>query len=261
MATYSSYKQIPTDAIIDGTISSSQLSYASSLQTWNVKWFYGNPVPLTGGCCCLWTVPSNVYRLFIEAWGSGGNGHGMCVDNRCQHYAGAGGGYYNAKSICTCPGCQYTVCAAGVFPCCGFNCIECQGCSSYVNGYNLSNFCAIGGIGGCANVNWNEACNSDWSCCLAPGNNGGDFSLGNHRGSFFGHGSECHCHCFGTQPSPAPFIGTMVHQNIHECWMRCACWSVPYGHGGQGALTTYCGTTCCGQGSTGGGGLVKITYI
>jgi hypothetical protein len=56
-------------------------------------------------------------------------------------------------------------------------------------------------------------------------------------------------------------IGTTSHQSIRECWIRCGCWIVPYGHGGQNALTTYCGSGHCGQGGTGGGGLVKITYF
>ena len=41
--------------------------------------------------------------------------------------------------------------------------------------------------------------------------------------------------------------------------MRCGDFYAPYGVGGQGAMTTYC-ERCCGQGGTGGGGVVKITY-
>ena len=85
--------------------------------------------------------------------------------------------------------------------------------------------------------------------------------MGNHRGAFFVHPSQCHCHCMGSTPTPAPFIGTQVQQQIHECWMRCACWTVPYAHGGQGAMTTYCGSNCCGQGGTGGSGMVKISFL
>jgi hypothetical protein len=42
--------------------------------------------------------------------------------------------------------------------------------------------------------------------------------------------------------------------------MRCGCWSVPYGAGGQSAMTNYCGSSCCGQGGTGGSGVVKVTF-
>lgn len=261
MATYSSYKKIDGASIIDNTITSQKVG-GTAFQTWCVKWFYGQPNFCSGGCCCLWTVPNGVFRAFIELWGSGGNGHGMCVNNRCQHYAGAQGGYYNSKMLAVCPGWQYTVCAAGVFPCLTNECIGCTGCSSYVNGCGLSNFCALGGIGGCANADWNTGCFSDWgNCCIVPGSLGGDFAMGNHRGAFFVHPSQCHCHCMGSTPTPAPFIGTQVQQQIHECWMRCACWTVPYAHGGQGAMTTYCGSNCCGQGGTGGAGIVKISFL
>jgi hypothetical protein len=95
---------------------------------------------------------------------------------------------------------------------------------------------------------------------MAPGAWGGDFGMGNHRGAMFIHASQCHCQCKGATPTPAPFIGTQVQQNIHECWIRCGCWTVPYGHGGQGAMTNYCGGQC-GQGGTGGPGLVKISFL
>ena len=187
----------------------------------------------------------------------------MCSTNRCQHYAGAQGGYYASKMIQTAPGCQYTVCAAGTYQCESIECYGCHGCQSYVNGHNLSNFCALGGTGGCANSGWNEACHSDWGrCCVSPTAHGADFGMGNHRGAFFIHMSFCHCHCQGSSPTSAPFIGTSMNQNIHECWMRCGCWTSPYAHGGQGAQTTYCGgSNCCGRGSTGGPGLVKVSYL
>jgi hypothetical protein len=51
-----------------------------------------------------------------------------------------------------------------------------------------------------------------------------------------------------------------VFQQNNFCWMRCGCWTVPYGHGAQNAMTNYC-DRCCGQGGTGGPGLVKITYV
>jgi hypothetical protein len=259
MASYSSYKKVNGNQIDPATVDSTKLG-ADALNSWDVKWFYGQPCAMSSGCCCLWTVPTGVYRLHIEAWGSGGNGHGACSCNRCHHYQGAGGGYYNSKTVSTVPGCQYTVCAGGVFPCCSQECTACTGCSSYVVGFNLSNFCAIGGIHGFANTAWNDGCFSEFSCCVGPAANGGDFGMGNHPGTFFGFASQCHCHCHGSIPTAAPFIGTNVTQHIHECWIRCGCWTVPYGHGGQGAMTTYCGG-CCGQGGTGGPGLVKITYI
>ena len=260
MAQYTDYKKIDGASLPSGVITDAKID-PSAFNSWNIKWIYGSPNPVSSGCCCLWTVPSGVRKITFEIWGSGGNGHGKCSWDRCHHYRGAGGGYYNMKTIDTVPGCTYTVCAAGVYPCCSYECVGCNGCSSYVNGHNLSNFCAIGGYRGEANTSWNEACNSTFTCCLAPGNNGGDFGMGNHAGNFGWHASECHCHCVGTHPSSAPFIGTDAQQNLTTCWTRHGCWTVPYGNGAMGGMTTYCGNWDNGYGNTGGPGLVKITYV
>ena len=167
--------------------------------------------------------------------------------------------------ITTNGGCSYSVCAAGVYRCLSRECYGCIGCSSYVNGYNLSNFCAIGGCRANANPSWANSCTSVNTCCRGPSTNGGDFGMGDHAGVWNASRHDtyrgwCHCYHYGHRPGSAPLIGTQVTQSIRECWIRCGCWIVPYGHGGQNAMTTYCGR-CCGQGGTGGGGLVKITYF
>ncbi len=133
MASYASYKKVDgATQLIDGSVP--QAAVASGVfDTWNVRYFWGSPNRCSPGCCCLWTVPSGVRRIFWEAWGSGGNGHGMCSTNRCQHYAGAQGGYYASKMIQTAPGCQYQVCAGGTYGCESIECDGCHGCSSYVN--------------------------------------------------------------------------------------------------------------------------------
>jgi hypothetical protein len=258
MATYASYKSVAADQIPAGGITAAKISN-DARHCYCTKWFYGDPDRCSPGCCCLWTVPTGVRRLFWEAWGAGGNGHGACSCDRCHHYAGAGGGYYNSKMISTAAGCQYTVCAAGVYRCLSIECVGCKGCDSYVNGFNLSNFCAIGGDTGRAETSWANPCFSYWSCCVAPVANGGDFGMGNHIGSWSGP-FNCHCHCLTTMPTAAPFMGGQVEQPINVCWMRCGCWTVPFGHGAQGAMSSYCGSSCCGQGGTGGAGVVKVTY-
>ena len=258
MATYESYKSVAADQIPAGGITAAKISN-DARHCYCTKWFYGDPDRCSPGCCCLWTVPTGVRRLFWEAWGAGGNGHGACSCDRCHHYAGAGGGYYNSKMISTAAGCQYTVCAAGVYRCLSIECVGCKGCDSYVNGFNLSNFCAIGGDTGRAETSWANPCFSYWSCCVAPVANGGDFGMGTHIGSWSGP-FNCHCHCLTTMPTAAPFMGGQVEQPINVCWMRCGCWTVPFGHGAQGAMSSYCGSSCCGQGGTGGAGVVKVTY-
>ena len=261
MASYGSYKKIVQDQILDGTVPNSALEVGAGL-AYNVKHVQGQPNVCSPGCCCLWTVPTGVKKVTFEMWGSGGNGHGACSCSRCHHYAGAGGGYYNTKTIPVQGGWTYTICASGVYRCCSRECVGCVGCASYVNGCNLSNFCAIGGIGGCANTSWGDLCFSCFSCCRAPGDNGGDFGMGNHGGTFDGT-ICCHCNYIRTCTTSAPFLagGSGSTSSMVNCWMRCGCWHVPYGTGGQGATTTYCGSSCCGQGGQGGGGLVKIVYI
>lgn len=261
MAQYSSYKKVSGETLPAGSVDSTKLNPAG-LDTWCVKWIYGSPNACTSGCCCLWTVPTNVRRVTFELWGAGGSGAGACSNGRCMIWGGAGGGYYNTKTIDVCPGWTYTICAGGVYPCCNFETCGCLGCSSYVTGCNLTNFCAMGGHGGFSENSWSLGCYSDWGCCVAPtGQWGGDFAMGNHRGMYWNpKGVFCHCHGRYSIPTSAPFIGTNVMQALNFCWIRCGCWTVPYGHGGQNAMTTYCGG-CCGQGGMGGPGLVKITFV
>ena len=263
MATYSSYKKIKNDQIVDATIPSSALA-SGAFANWCVKWVYGTPNSCTPGCCCGWQVPSGVQRINFELWGAGGNGHGSCTCSRCHNWFGAGGGFYNTMTIGTTSGCTYTVCAGGVYRCCSRECVGCYGCSSYVNGHNLSNFCALGGTRGCATNSWPSSCYSEFQrCCVQPGAWGGDFAMGNHGGtSYKQDGWDCHCYYNKGHPTGAPFIGTLgVSYAVRRCWMRCGCWTVPYGHGGQGAISTYCGSGHCGQGGQGGSGLVKITFV
>ena len=181
MASYSSYKKLTGDELADGSVDAADLTVALNA-VYGVKWFYGSPGACTPGCCCLWSVPTGVKKLHIQMWGAGGNGTGACSCNRCQHYSSAGGGYYNSKMITTNGGCSYSLCAAGVYPCLSRECYGCIGCSSYVNGYNLSNFCAIGGCRANANPSWSTSCTSVNTCCLGPTSNNGDFGMGNHAG-------------------------------------------------------------------------------
>jgi len=258
MASYDSYKKVRGDQLVDGTVVEDALG-TDVRHRLCTKWIMGTTCRCSPGCCCLWSVPGCVRRVTFELWGAGGNGNGACVCNRCHHYMGAGGGAYNTKSIATAPGCTYRVCAAGVYRCLSRECTACNGCTSFVCGYNACNLCAIGGIYGIANTNWTEYCFSCWTCCLAPGNNNGDFGMMSHAGMFGGI-FNCHCHHQYTRSTPAPFLGGSTSQAMQVCWIRCGCWIAPPGVGGQGAGAGYCGSSCCGQGGTGGPGVVKITY-
>lgn len=267
MASYTSYRnnRISGSNIANSAIENSDLQ-AGVRNTYDVKWVYGAHGHCSSGCCCEWVVPSNVKNVKFELWGAGGNGHGACSCNRCHHFQGAGGGNYNTKTIESVPGCSYTVCAGGVYPCLSRECTGCNGCTSYVTGYNLSNFCARGGSQGRANTSWNTQCFSTPSQSVSPGEYGGEFAEFNHRGSWGGAiyqypGGTCHCWKQLTYSSGAAMLDIgRIDQFSMVCWIRCGCWCVPYGAGGQGAHSSYCGR-CCGQGGTGGSGVVKITYF
>ena len=167
---------------------------------------------------------AGVAKLTWELWGAGGNGHGACSCRRCHHYRGAGGGSFTTKTISTGEGCSYTVCAAGVYRCCSRECVGCYGCASYVNGYNLSNFCAVGGGRGEANTDWSNLCHSTMSCCVQPGSYNSDFGMNAHWPGFSGHWN-CHCGASVTQTcsGAAPFIGvgnkTFSNSLLDALWL------------------------------------------
>lgn len=260
MATYSSYRALLTEEIADGSLVDANF-VDTAKKTFGVQWVYGDPGACTPGCCCLWTVPNYVSKVTFELWGAGGNGHGQCSCDRCHHFRGAQGGQYGNKTIATTPGCQYTVCAGGVYRCYSQECTGCNGCTTYVNGYNISNLCACGGQTGFANTAWTTACYSEWAYCKSPTDTCSDFNLVPMVPGWSNANVFCHCHNQEEWMGTAPFIGSTILSQIRECWIRCGCWTVPYGAGGQGGMGTYCGSGACGQGGTGGSGLVKITYL
>jgi len=260
MASYGSYKKLVADQVANASIPDSAFGTGVGYK-YGVQWIRGPIGGCTAGCCCNWTVPSGVHKVTFELWGAGGNGHGFCSWDRCHHYFGAGGGSFASKTIAVCPGWTYTVCAGGTYGCCNFECVGCCGCVTYVNGCNLSNFCAIGGNPGCANTSWSEACFSDWNCCVDPNMNNSDFAMGNMRPAGTGP-HACHCYRHTWCSSNAPFLaGSTYGGELSVCWVRDACWTSTYAQGGGGGMTTYCGNWDNGYGGIGGSGVVKITYV
>jgi hypothetical protein len=268
MANYSSYKKVSGAQVIDKSITSDKIG-TGVRDNFCTKWFYGISCRCSPGCCCLWTVPACVRHANWEIWGAGGNGNGACSCSRCHHTQGAGGGAYTSKSIVTNAGCTYRVCAGGVYRCLSRECTACNGCSSYVCGVGI-NACACGGYLGRANTSWTNMCYSTMPYCVRPGcvgtTAGADFATYSHNGGFqaqsgyFYPGNACHCWKHNGQSVGAPGLSSgHYEQNSNYCWIRCGCWIAPYGHGGQSATSNYCGR-CCGQGGTGGGGLVKVRF-
>ena len=63
---YASYKKINGDQIEAGTLGSGKFS-ESPTSGYGVKWFHGTPGACSSGCCCNWTVPSGISKLWIQA--------------------------------------------------------------------------------------------------------------------------------------------------------------------------------------------------
>lgn len=105
---------------------------------------YDNSVNFNSGFCCLWTVPVGSTKVRFELWGAGaGTGAGMC----CSGSPFGATGAYASVIMTAVPGCQYTLCAGAANAtqlCCTVS-GDVSGCPSYVNGYGLSNYCAMGG--------------------------------------------------------------------------------------------------------------------
>ena len=229
---------------------------------------YNNSCEIANGKCCHWTVPANVCCVVFEIWGGGGGGAGMTCCNCCSYGQPAGGGNYALKSIQTKPGCQYTVCAGGTYPCCHHHgCTSGHGCPSYVTGYNLASFCVMGG---CLGIMCNGSAHGHVTasiCANNPDGNhpcisfGADFSIAGTTGT--NTGNTCHCWKKAQIGGTAPLIGVFGHSQITEYWCMCACFVPGFGAGGLSGDSTYCDNNakCCAAGNMGGPGLVRITYF
>ena len=219
------------------------------------------------GKCCLWTVPSGVTRVVFEMWSGGGGGAGHTCCNCCSFSIGGSGGNYAVKSITTAPGCQYTICAGGSWPChWSHTCVAANGCTSWIQGYNLSNFCVLGGCAGimCNGDAWGlyhftNGCANNNICAQF----GADFGIPGTNGFKMGHMS---CHCSGADGSwtgSAPFIGKIFGNAATEAWCSCGCYVNWPAGGGTSGQSSYCDNhakMCAAGMGMGGSGIVKITY-
>ena len=121
---------------------------------------------------------------------------------------------------------------------------ECAGSdsSSYVNGYNLSNFLHLVVLE-VVTPTWLKLLPQFERCCFSPGRMGGDFGMGTHAASCWSRWLGLSLLYNNDAMLQVTFIGTLgVSYGVRQCWIRCGCWTVPYGHGGQGGITSYCGS-------------------
>jgi len=239
-----------------------------------------------GGCCLSWTVPTGTQIITFEILSGGGPGGSAGHDYDTGH--GGAGGNYNEKTICEEAGhfssaagseSAYTLCSGGTSECsCCTTCNRAcrHGCTSYVNGPGLSNFCAIGGHGGSTSWDMNSSC---YNCHI--GNNQCD--LGNYNAGWVSHncneatqgGDMCfrgiaasfekQYDCcsdtvtFSGGPS-GPFTVSGMGSGKHWCTGNMACCShhSAFPGGGGAGNQVGAGTPCVG--GFGAGGLVKVTY-
>lgn len=209
---------------------------------------------VTGGNTCSWSVPTGVSSATFEIWGGGGAGGPKCCCYCGASEGGAAGGY-SIKTIAVTAGSTYTI-VAGQGGCAvycsvsGVNC-GCRGCTTYVTGTNLSNFCAEGGYGG-----YTVCCRQNLSCCggLAYG---GDFNLqGGDAVQMGGCGSFI---CHFSWGGPAMFGGRATHATDHcQAYFSGCSNGVFPGGGGAGFFSCCC--DCCACQGSGAPGLVKVTY-
>ena len=279
MATYASYKKVVSDNFNSNTVSEDKLALGAGNQkcvfwVYNPRGFCCSSCANAGGCteqangrCCLWTVPSYVSKVIFEIWSGGGGGPGHTCCNCCSFAIGGAGGNYATKTINTSPGCTYTICAGGSWPCSkSHTCSAGMGCRSYVNGYNLSNFCVTGGCGGwmCNGDAWGPR-HSTSGCanCNICGIFGADFGVMGNVGAHMGFGG---CHCRGADyadSGAAPFIGIQIKKSATESWCTCGCYVNWPSGGGEPGISSYCNNwakCCAGGAGQGGSGIVKITF-
>jgi hypothetical protein len=223
----------------------------------------GNCCEIANGKCCQWTVPAGVTKATFEIWSAGGGGAGQTCCNCCSMGIPAAGGSWAVKTIGVTAGDTYTICAGGTYSCEQFHgCSGGKGCTSYVTGNGLTNFCVLGGCGG-------TMCNGD---AHGPRTNmicanqnicphfGADFGMAGTTGT--GNSNTCHCWTHHQIGGTAPWIGTFGTQRSIEYWCVCSCFIPGWGAGGMTGDSTYCGSNCkcCAGGGMGGPGLVKVTY-
>ena len=279
MATYSSFKKLSEDNFLDNIVTSEALQHAARpkpqvLWIFNERGFCCNSCANNGSCtaqasgrCCLWTVPDGVTRVTFEIWSGGGGGAGHTCCNCCGHSIGGAGGNYAIKTVETAPGCQYTICAGGSWPCAkSHRCTAGMGCRSFVNGFNLSNFCVTGGCGGwmCNGGAWGpNIFNGGCANCNICGFFGSDFGMMGTVGfkQMFG---QCQCKSGNESfTGAAPMIGMTQRNATTEAWCSCGCFVNWPSGGGISGNSSYCGNfakQCAGGSGQGGSGIVKVTF-
>lgn len=191
-------------------------------------------------CICRWCVPCGVTKVTFEIWGGGGGGAGSCC---CMNGIPGTTGAYSRKTL-TYPdiegGYCYSMCVATATS--NTNSFRGRrGCTTYITGPGLTNFCAEGGYGGCSCCGiWSTTSNYSQDC-ITFATAGGDPSAGD---------------CLGYGP---PAYGGDENVRGRSGWIRAQCQSncavkamLPYpprliDHSGGWTTTHYCTCSTCGE--------------
>ena len=226
-----------------------------------------------------WKVPTNTTEIIFEIWGAGGSGG----DSRCCGRGIPGGsGAYAYKKLsgnAVVPGCSYSMeIGQGGRAKTNLTC-GAKGGDTFVTGHNLSNFCAVGGDGGCSCCYmcccfWHTKCTV---CCNGPC----ALYYGADRGAYGNPGAGyifCHSnHCHNKQYIPYP--GGLVNGKggwlpMTQCEHRgCGYCSTMYATAqlswggfadrnyvpGIGGASGWTDGGCC-YGQHGNHGLIRISY-
>lgn len=211
-----------------------------------------------GSCCCQWSTPYGITTVTFEIWGGGGAGGPPPVNVCSSTGAGSGGGY---SLITITPIGNYTICAGGggTALSCAVACtsLGCPGCTSFVTGCGLTNFCATGGNGGGNCQYGGGACNGACTC------NGGIACGGNVNinGGYSWNYQISPSYCGLSMGGPAPFGGGLsYYQAGTNGYANCGSPGMFPGGGGTGMGQCCClsvGNCCPGSGAP---GLVRITF-
>lgn len=220
-------------------------------------------------CCVKFRVPAGQTNVTFEIWGGGGAGAGTCC---CMGGPPGGSGAYSKKTITGVANDEYEL-WLGIATACSPSNIGCRGCTTYITGPGLSNFCAEGGVGGCACC-FPSCCFSMCTCGTQAQAYGGDINYEGVRGCFWY--ICCNNACWNKYfvPYPAGLVnqcgGTAAigarcngYQNFEMCQVN---GFIGYAGvrsqytPGMGGITSYVTGGCCSCGQPGRPGLIKITY-
>lgn len=240
-------------------------------------------------CLQHWCVPCGTTSVTFELWGGGGSGGGACC---CQQGMPGGAGAYVRKTLqypLVQGGWCYSLCTAPP-TCCSQCCTGIQGCKTWVQGCNLDNLCADGGLPGktCCYAFWStdfrcldkvsfDGCggyslHTDCACAY-----GGDFMAGGKPSWFRVENTSSNCYAkagmavpYGLINNGPAYITSNYRGNACSHQYTMCAGTTPYafsancmgrsGLPGMGIPSaTSCGGSCC-YGWGGSAGMIKITY-